>query len=100
MTEDTLEQRMERLEQQLESGLDELRKEMRSGFAKLDRVLLGDYGSEPQFVRREEFRTLRAQVEANTAWRQRVTWMIAGAAAAGGLTGGGIVAIIMRAVGG
>ena len=51
-------------------------------------------------VEKDEFRNLADRVEINTQWRNRVMWMLAGAAAAGGLTGGGIVAVLARMVGG
>lgn len=52
------------------------------------------------YVEKKDFEELEASVKANTEWRQRVMWMIAGAAAAGAITGGGIVAAVMQALGG
>ena len=52
------------------------------------------------YVVTKEFEELESQVKANTDWRMRVMWMIAGAAAAGAITGGGVVAFVMRLAGG
>lgn len=52
------------------------------------------------YIEKKDFEELEKEVEENTSWRQRVMWMIAGAAAAGAVTGGGIVAAIMQALGG
>lgn len=59
-------------------------------------ALRGEWDKEPLYVKRSEFVALRMEVATNTAWRQRVSWVIAGAAAAGGVSGGGIVAAIMK----
>lgn len=75
---------------------------------KLDRLyvaIVGDLESENGMLYRlrrveDEQTEIKPQVEANTKFRERLIWVTIGAAAVGGVSGGGIVAWIMQAVGG
>lgn len=51
-------------------------------------------------VKRKDYEKLEAKVADNTTFRLRIIWMVTGAALAGGVGGGGIVAIVARIIGG
>ena len=85
-----LEERMERIEAEL---------------AEIKTALLGDLRGENSLLARvraneERSKENERRSKENEEWRQRVMWMLAGAAAAGGLSGGGLVAVLMRLFGG
>lgn len=48
----------------------------------------------------EEQAELAPKVEANTKFRERLIWVTIGAAAVGGVSGGGLVAVLIQALGG